>query len=74
MAGFDDTPWCKLASPALTTVRQDSAQRARVAMERLRELKTHADCGGTVVMPVQLVERDSTAPAQEKMVNTYNVR
>ena len=66
VAGFDDTPWCNLAYPALTTVRQDSAQRARVAMERLRELKSHADCGGTVVMPVQLVERDSTAPAQDK--------
>lgn len=65
VAGFDDTPWCKLVSPALTTVRQDSAQRARLAMEKLGELKAHADCGGTIVLPVQLVERDSTAPVWE---------
>lgn len=66
VAGFDDTPWCKLVSPALTTVRQDSVQRARLALEKLRELKAHAEWGGTVVLPVALVARASTGPARKE--------
>ena len=39
VAGFDDTPVCEMVSPALTTVRQDGAARARIAMEKLQALR-----------------------------------
>ena len=39
VAGFDDTPICEMLRPALTTVRQDGALRAGLAVEKLRELK-----------------------------------
>ena len=45
IAGFDDTPMCEMVHPALTTVRQDGALRAKIAVETLRELRkgTHID-------------------------------
>lgn len=39
VAGFDDTLICEMLRPALTTVRQDGALRAGLAVEKLRELK-----------------------------------
>ena len=32
VAGFDDTPMCTMVSPAVTSVRQDGAVRARIAL------------------------------------------
>ena len=60
MAGFDDIPMCEMISPALTTVRQDGALRAKIAIEKLRELKENRDTETTITLPVQLVEREST--------------
>lgn len=60
IAGFDDIPMCDMISPALTTVKQDGALRAKIAIEKLHELKEHKDNGATIVLPVQLVERAST--------------
>lgn len=60
VAGFDDTPMCILFSPALTSVRQDSAQRARIAMEKLEQLRTGKISEHTIMLPVQLMERAST--------------
>ena len=54
VAGFDDTPVCEMVSPALTTVRQDGAARARIAMEKLQALREE------VILPVTLVVRGST--------------
>lgn len=59
VAGFDDIPLCTLVSPALTTVHQDGALRARLAMERLRALTIGQDAGNCVTLPVTLVTRDS---------------
>lgn len=61
LAGFDDTPLCTLARPTLTTVRQDGALRARVALEKLRALRAGTDAGGTVTLPVTLIARASSA-------------
>ena len=61
IAGFDDIPMCEMISPTLTTVKQDGAVRAKIAMEKLQELRENKDSGTTVVLPVQLVERASTA-------------
>lgn len=60
VAGFDDTPMCQLISPMLTTVRQDGAMRARVAMEKLQELREQKATETTVTLPVTLVVRAST--------------
>lgn len=36
VVGFDDTPMCKMVSPELTSVKQDVAERARIAIEEIR--------------------------------------
>lgn len=60
VAGFDDTPMCQMVSPTLTSVRQDVALRARIAIEKLRELKENRTVDTTITLPVTLVERGST--------------
>lgn len=59
VAGFDDTPLCGMISPALTTVRQDNALRAKTAIAKLQELKEQKKPGTTAMLPVTLVERAS---------------
>lgn len=60
VAGFDDIPMCEMICPALTTVRQDIALRAEIAIEKLRALKENQPTETTVMLPVTLVERGST--------------
>ena len=62
VAGFDDTPLCGIISPSLTSVRQDPAQRARLALEKLSQLKAGQHTEPSVVLPVALMERESTRP------------
>ena len=60
VAGFDDTPLCGMVRPALTTVRQDGALRAKLAIEKLRELKEGREIQTEITLPVSLVVRGST--------------
>lgn len=60
IAGFDDIPMCEMISPSLTTVKQDGALRAKIAIEKLHDLKENRDGGATITLPVQLVRRAST--------------
>lgn len=60
VAGFDDTPICRQVVPALTSVRQDSPLRAKLALEKLRAMRAGEDPGSTLRLPVTLIERDST--------------
>ena len=60
IAGFDDTPMCEMVHPALTTVRQDGALRAKIAVETLRELRKGAHIDPEIRLPVLLVVRSST--------------
>ena len=60
VAGFDDTPICRQVVPALTSVRQDSALRARLALEKLEAMKAGEESGSTLRLPVTLIKRDST--------------
>lgn len=62
VAGFDDIPLCQMVYPSLTTVKQDGALRAKVAVEGLLSLKNEESVPTTVTLPVTLVIRDSTAP------------
>lgn len=60
VAGFDDTPICRQVVPTLTSVRQDSALRARLALEKLEAMKAGEEPGSTLRLPVTLIKRDST--------------
>ena len=60
VAGFDDTPMCEMVSPALTSVRQDVALRAKLAMEKLHCLREGKQTEHAVTLPVELVVRSST--------------
>jgi len=61
IVGFDDIPLCRQVHPALTTIRQDGKRRAETAMRLLIELKEGKCQEGTVVLPVELVVRESVA-------------
>lgn len=61
VVGFDDSPMCEIVYPALTSVRQDGKQRAKMAVSLLQELKQGKEQGSTVMLPVSLVVRKSTA-------------
>lgn len=60
VAGFDDTPICSQVFPSLTTIRQDGKLRAENAMKKLLELKSDEKAGTVIVLPVTLMEREST--------------
>lgn len=63
VAGFDDTPLCTQIIPALTTVRQDGALRAETAIQHLLDLQTQGETETSVMLPVEIVIRESTSPA-----------
>lgn len=59
VVGFDDVRECGRSVPALTTIKQDSRQRAALAVQMLDRLRK-GDCGEkNVILPVTLIERDS---------------
>ena len=60
IVGFDDIPMCEMISPQLTTVRQDGAMRAKIALEKLHELRKQENVETVITLPVKLVEREST--------------
>jgi DNA-binding LacI/PurR family transcriptional regulator len=67
VVGFDDTPFAAHLRPALTTVHQDVLEKGRLAARAVIGL-LH-DPAGTeaeqIVLPTELVIRDSTASARE---------
>ena len=60
VAGFDDIPMCRMFCPTLTTVKQDGALRAKIAVEKLGELKMGKLIQNEIRLPVSLVVRGST--------------
>ncbi|WP_249423858.1 LacI family DNA-binding transcriptional regulator [Nocardioides coralli] len=64
VVGFDDSPLATSMRPALTTVRQPIAEKGRLAVRALLSLMAEeAPSEDRVVLPTELVVRDSTAPA-----------
>lgn len=57
--GFDDTELGKMIRPSLTTIRQDSKERARESLRLLEKLKYGAKQGDTIRLGVTLIERES---------------
>ncbi len=60
VAGFDDTPLCGLVYPALTTVRQDTEERAGAALDAIAKMRAGESVELSVTLPTTLVVRDST--------------
>lgn len=60
VAGFDDIPLCSMIFPSLTTIKQDSALRAKIAIEKLEALRANKITQNTITLPVTLVRRAST--------------
>lgn len=60
VAGFDDIPMCQMVHPTLTSVKQDGAMRAKLAIEKLQELKEHKEIETEIRLPVSLVVRGSS--------------
>lgn len=59
VAGFDGIPLGEMISPGLTTVKQDGALRARIAIQKLQELRNGQNTETTITLPVTLLERAS---------------
>lgn len=60
IAGFDDCPLCSMVYPALTTIRQDRRQRAKLAVDMLRKWKGEtAQAKAAITLPVFLIKRQS---------------
>lgn len=66
VAGFDDIPLCGMILPTLTTVRQDGALRARLALEKLEALRAGECTETTITLPVRLIERESTRRREKR--------
>ncbi|WP_118134964.1 LacI family DNA-binding transcriptional regulator [Oceanicella sp. SM1341] len=66
VVGFDDIELCGLLSPALTTLRQPraelGAQAARALLDQIGQGPATAATALDILLPVQLLERESTAP------------
>ena len=70
VVGFDDSPLARRTVPALTTVRQDSSQKGRLAVRTLLDAIEALESGAPAlgpaaphhVLPTELVVRDSTGP------------
>ena len=60
IAGFDDSGLCRQISPPLTSVRQDGGCRAGTAVRLLKRMKQDPGFSENVLMPVELIVRDST--------------
>lgn len=74
IAGFDDTPPSRMNHPSLTTVHQDNALRAKLALEQLRAQREGRTKAGIWKIPVQLMARESTGPVPACSKETkYNV-
>jgi LacI family transcriptional regulator len=65
VVGFDDSRWAPRVTPALTTVRQPTAEMGRAAIELLATHLRNLSEGGRVqhrVFPVEIINRQSVAP------------
>ncbi len=60
MIGFDDNMSSRQSNPALTTIHQDASYRAKTAIACLEAMRDGLECETSIVLPVELVKREST--------------
>lgn len=65
LIGFDDIDFCQYTSPPLTTVRQDRVAMGRGAVQQIIAMIEGAEEPSPLVLPTQLVVRQSTAPVRK---------
>ena len=58
--GFDDNMASRESNPPLTTIHQEAALRAKIAIECLEYMHNGAKCEKEIVLPVDLIKREST--------------
>ena len=58
--GFDDNLASRESNPALTTIHQESPLRAKTAIKCLEAMRDGAECETEIVLPVELIKREST--------------
>lgn len=58
--GFDDNMASRESNPALTTIHQEPSLRAKIAIECLEAMRDGAECETEIVLPVELIKREST--------------
>jgi DNA-binding LacI/PurR family transcriptional regulator len=63
VVGFDDVPEAASATPPLTTVRQDHAEKGRLAGTLLAKLLRGDEVEDPIILPTRIIERGSTAEA-----------
>jgi LacI family transcriptional regulator len=67
LVGFDDIQLARLLQPPLTTIRQDKAGLGTAAAEAvIRMIEGDGAAPPVVTLPIELVERGSTAPLAER--------
>jgi DNA-binding LacI/PurR family transcriptional regulator len=63
VVGFDDIPEAAYLTPPLTTIRQDFAEVGRRSLDlMLAQLASGHRMNSTLLVPAQIVVRQSTAP------------
>jgi len=68
LVGFDDFNWCSLLTPSLTMVRQPESDLGTAAAKAVLD-RLHAPNYGLfdkVVLPTQLIVRESTAAPSQR--------
>lgn len=60
LIGFDDNIASKESNPPLTTIHQESSLRAKNAIRCLEAMRDGAECKKEIVLPVELIKREST--------------
>ena len=70
LIGFDDFAWSRLLSPALTMIRQPASELGAAAAKAvLKRMRAPDEAGGDkVILPTQLIVRESTAPPPQRGV------
>ena len=58
--GFDDNMASRESNPALTTIHQEAPLRAKTAIKCLEAMRDGAECETEIVLPVELIKREST--------------
>lgn len=58
--GFDDNTASRESNPLLTTIHQDASLRAKTAIHCLEAMRDGLNCETEIVLPVELVKREST--------------
>ncbi|MCI8483186.1 MAG: LacI family transcriptional regulator [Lachnospiraceae bacterium] len=59
VAGFDDIPLCKKVCPELTTIGQDTRERAQKALSALKKIKNKEPVEPLQILKTKLMVRDS---------------